>query len=70
MRPAGFETTILASERPQDHALDRAATGMGKYVILQDRKKEHSTKTTFLLIYCILENISSSLKESSSETAK
>jgi len=27
--PAGFETEIPASERPQAHALDRAATGIG-----------------------------------------
>jgi len=27
MPPAGFKTTIPASERPQKHALDRAATG-------------------------------------------
>jgi hypothetical protein len=26
MAPAGFETAIPASERPQTHALDRAAT--------------------------------------------
>ena len=29
MPPAGFEPTIPASERPQTHALDRAATGIG-----------------------------------------
>jgi hypothetical protein len=28
MPPAGFETTIPASERPQIHALDRTATGI------------------------------------------
>jgi len=40
MPPLGFETTISASERPQTHALDRAATEIGivthlniKYVI-------------------------------------
>jgi len=27
---AGFEPAIPASERPQNHALDRAATGIGK----------------------------------------
>jgi hypothetical protein len=27
--PAGFETAIPASERPQAHVLDRAATGIG-----------------------------------------
>jgi len=29
--PAGFEPTIPASERPQIHALDRAATGISIY---------------------------------------
>ena len=29
MPPVGFEPTISASERPQTHTLDRAATGTG-----------------------------------------
>jgi hypothetical protein len=29
MPPTGFETAIPARERPQTHALDRAATGIG-----------------------------------------
>jgi hypothetical protein len=29
MPPGGFETMIPASARPQTHALDRAATGIG-----------------------------------------
>ena len=29
MPPVGFETTIPESERPQTHALDRAAIGTG-----------------------------------------
>ena len=29
MLPLGFETTISAGERPQTHALGRAATGTG-----------------------------------------
>jgi hypothetical protein len=29
MPPAGFDLAIPASERPQTHALDRAATGIG-----------------------------------------
>jgi len=29
--PGGFEPTIPASERPQTHALERAATGIGSY---------------------------------------
>jgi len=31
MPPVGFESTIPASEQPQTHALDRAATGIGAY---------------------------------------
>jgi len=31
--PIGLEPTILASERPQTHALDRAATGIGIYLL-------------------------------------
>jgi hypothetical protein len=29
MPPLGFETTISESKQPQNHALDRAATGIG-----------------------------------------
>jgi hypothetical protein len=29
---SGFEPTIPASERPQTHALDRAATGIGSFI--------------------------------------
>ena len=29
MPPVGFEPTISAGQRPQTHALDRAATGTG-----------------------------------------
>ena len=29
MRPARFEPTIQASERPQTYALDRVVTGIG-----------------------------------------
>jgi hypothetical protein len=32
--PAGFELAILASERPQTHVLDRAASGIGYAGIL------------------------------------
>ena len=31
MPPAGFEPVIPASERPQSHAFDRAATGIGRF---------------------------------------
>ena len=30
--PVGFEPTITTGERPQTHALDRAATGISKYL--------------------------------------
>jgi hypothetical protein len=33
MSPPGFEPAIPAGERPQTHALDRAATGIGHHVI-------------------------------------
>jgi hypothetical protein len=29
MPPAGFEPAITATQRPQAHVLDRAATGIG-----------------------------------------
>ena len=41
---AGFEPVIPASERPQTHALDRAATGIGKICRLEDKNK---------IIYCL-----------------
>jgi hypothetical protein len=40
MPPAGFEPAIPASERPQTHALDRAATVIGLI-------KEHSLHRSF-----------------------
>ena len=33
MFPAGFEPAVPASERPQTHALDRAATGTGFWLL-------------------------------------
>jgi hypothetical protein len=34
---AGFELTIPASQRPQTHSLDGAATGLGRYVHINSR---------------------------------
>jgi hypothetical protein len=34
MSPAEFETTIPASKRPQTHAVDPAATGVGQYIYI------------------------------------
>ena len=33
MPPVGFEPTFPASERPQTHALDRAATGTSLHLV-------------------------------------
>jgi hypothetical protein len=33
--PAGFETAVPAIERPQTYALDRTATGIGKFMLTQ-----------------------------------
>jgi hypothetical protein len=33
MPPVGFETAVLASERPRNHTLDRGATGVGLHKI-------------------------------------
>jgi hypothetical protein len=38
MPPVGFERTISADERPQTHALDRAATGTGRLVEIYMKK--------------------------------
>jgi len=35
MLPAGFESTIPASEQPQTHVLERAAIGIGFGLISQ-----------------------------------
>jgi hypothetical protein len=35
MSPVEFEPTILVSEWPQTHALDRTATGIGGVIIAQ-----------------------------------
>ena len=34
MPPVGFEPTITAGERPQTYALDRAAIGIGTFLII------------------------------------
>jgi len=48
MPPVGFEPTTSAVERPQNHALDRAATGTmrvweqkNKHCIIGDNEGEH-----------------------------
>jgi len=49
MSPAVFEPTISASERPQTHALDRAATGIGFFCLYT---AEIIMYTLFLFCIC------------------
>jgi hypothetical protein len=42
MSPLGFEPTILVSERPKTHALDRTATGIGCVQSIKDHFKHFS----------------------------
>ena len=46
MPPVGFEPTISAGKRPQNYALDRAATGTGLFLI-------SFTYIEFLISFCI-----------------
>jgi hypothetical protein len=39
MPPVGFEPTILVSERPKTHVLDRAATGIGTTIFTRIKIK-------------------------------
>jgi len=41
MPTAGFESRVSAGERPQTHALDRAATGIGGVVSKNVLKKKN-----------------------------
>jgi hypothetical protein len=43
MLPVGFETTFPPGERPQIHALDRAATGTGRNILTQLKFNLHNT---------------------------
>jgi hypothetical protein len=48
MPPAGIEPSIPASERPQTHALDRTATGIGPRLITQTHTLFEVTGSTSL----------------------
>jgi len=37
MSPEGFEPTIPANKRPQTYALDRAAAGIGKCLLVYEK---------------------------------
>ena len=41
MPPVGFEPTILASERPKTHALDRSATGSAFIIYYFPNMNDH-----------------------------
>jgi len=45
MSLAGFEPKISACERPQTHALDRAATGIGKPTLYYKLKIRQETSS-------------------------
>jgi hypothetical protein len=50
MLPAEFEPAILASRRPQNHALDRAATWVGPLHMYRYHKlKSHKQSVTSLI---------------------
>jgi len=44
MLPAGTEPTIAASERPQTHALDRAAAGVDHQAMLRLKIRANETE--------------------------
>ena len=52
MPPVGFEPTVPANERPQTHALDRAATGTGNYVTYRVAKKSYGTGIPTVKLFC------------------
>jgi len=47
MPPAGFEPTISAGKRSRTYALDRAATGIGKFIYILF---ENVTKSTVKIV--------------------
>ena len=49
MPPAGFEPTIPASERPQTHTLDRAATGTGYIEISKNKCSNNNSIDSIFL---------------------
>jgi hypothetical protein len=47
MSTAAFEPTIPISERPQTHALDRAATGIGYMANIKANTKPDTVRSCF-----------------------
>ena len=59
MPPVGFEPTISAGERPKTYALDRAATGTGKFIytyLVQMLIVMFAVALVFLFPFCCIEN--------------
>jgi hypothetical protein len=54
MLPAGFEPTIPANERPQTHALDRAATGIGYLKLIRVGNNAQKGRLIYLYKYSII----------------
>jgi hypothetical protein len=50
MPPAGFEPTIPASERPQTHAFERAATGIAPPIISEVIFISHNRDPEYCLL--------------------
>jgi len=48
MPPVRFGPTILAGERPQTYALDRAATGTGSVSIIEGNKIPEQSNEIFV----------------------
>ena len=57
MPPAGFEPTVLGIERPQTHALDRVATGIGplKHTFVSCRMLLHTHTHTHTHTYRMIQ---------------
>jgi hypothetical protein len=49
MLPAGFEPEIPASERPNNHALDHAAAGIGMLYITVGNPADNEQKARFIM---------------------
>jgi hypothetical protein len=54
MPPAVFEPAIPANERPQTHAIDRAATGIGMYVLTNRKRYNQLISLSTLQNYVLL----------------
>ena len=58
---AGFEPTVLAGERPQTHALDRAATGIGISCMYGNKKRNITDLEKIIINFLLSVNILSTV---------